>query len=97
MCSCNHFNLRMQRCVAVMFCCRFVILSNYRFIGPQNNPRVQRHSGVSDGGGGCGDHGGLDHLHKELGTRSLYNTAVKHDPNRISNEHFSDLEHLFLK
>ena len=39
--------------------------------GPQNHPRVQRHPGVPDSGGGGGVHGGLDHVHKEPGTRSV--------------------------
>lgn len=39
--------------------------------GSQNNPCVQRHPGVPDSGRGGGVYGGLDHVHKEPGTRSV--------------------------
>lgn len=40
-------------------------------IGPQNHPCVQRHPGVPGSGRGGGVYGGLDHIHKEPGTRSV--------------------------
>lgn len=40
-------------------------------IGPQNHPCVQRYPGVPGSGGGGGVYGGLDHIHKEPGTRSV--------------------------
>lgn len=50
------------------------------FVGAQDNPRVQRHPGVSDRGRGGGDDGGLGDVHKEPGPGSVRILAQLNSP-----------------
>lgn len=58
---------QLQHC-SCCFCSFMVSL----FVGTQDNPCVQRNPGVSDGGRGGGDDGGLGDVHEEPGTGSVW-------------------------
>lgn len=67
----NHFPLGMHHCFTVVVFWVFFSFPTVIIIGSQNNPRVQGHPGIPDGGRGGGVYGRLDHIHKEPGTRSV--------------------------
>lgn len=58
---------QLQRCS----CCFCSFMASL-FVGTQDNPCVQRNPGVSDGGRGGGDDGGLGDVHEEPGTGSVW-------------------------
>lgn len=68
LCLHNHFSLEMQRCFSNRHLMLFYPVT---LTGPKNNPRVQGHPRVPDGGRGGGVDGGPDHIHEEPRTRSV--------------------------